>query len=59
LTHPASLHDQQQQVFPAIDLDLSPKWEFNFGVGVGATASTDHWIAKMILGRRFDWGLKH
>jgi hypothetical protein len=56
LTSPASLHYQQQQVFPAIDLDVSPKWEINFGVGVGATASTDHWIVKGILGRRFDWG---
>jgi len=43
-------------VFPAIDLNVSPKWEINFGVGVGATASTDHWIVKGILGRRFDWG---
>ncbi|HEY6274640.1 MAG TPA: hypothetical protein VIX19_21865 [Terriglobales bacterium] len=46
---------QQQQFFPAIDLDLGPKWEFNFGVGVGVTRSTDHMIAKMILGYRFDY----
>jgi hypothetical protein len=56
LTSPYSLHEQQQQIFPAIDLDVSPQWEINFGVGVGATAATDHWIVKMILGRRFDWG---
>lgn len=56
ITRIASLHNQQQQIFPAIDLDVSPKWEINFGVGLGATASTDHWIVKMILGRRFDWG---
>ncbi len=56
ITNIASLHDQQQQIFPAIDLNVSPKWEINFGVGVGATASTDHWIIKGILGRRFDWG---
>lgn len=49
------LHDQQQQFFPTIDLDLGPKWEFNFGVGVGTTASTDHLIIKCILGRRFSW----
>jgi hypothetical protein len=48
------LRDQQHQLFPAIDLNLGPKWEFNFGVGVGVTASTDHLIAKMILGYRFD-----
>ena len=60
ITNIASLHDQQQQIFPAIDLNVSPKWEINFGVGVGATASTDHLIVKGILGRRFDWGsLRH
>ena len=46
---------QQQQIFPAIDLNVSPKWEINFGVGVGVTRSTDHLIAKMILGYRFDF----
>lgn len=46
---------QIQQFVPAIDLNLSEKWEFNFGVGVGVTRSTDHLIVKMILGRRFDW----
>ncbi|MBZ5705378.1 MAG: hypothetical protein LAN63_08495 [Acidobacteriia bacterium] len=48
--------DQQQQFFPTIDLNLSPKWEFNFGVGVGTTRSTDHLIIKCIIGRRFSWG---
>jgi hypothetical protein len=56
ITNIASLHDQQQQIFPAIDLNVSPKWEINFGVGIGPTAATDHWIVKGILGRRFDWG---
>jgi hypothetical protein len=46
---------QQQQIFPAIDLNLSPKWEVNFGLGIGVTRSTDHLIAKMILGDRFDF----
>ena len=55
----SSLHDQQLQIFPAIDLNLSPQWEFNFGVGIGPTAATDRWIIKAILGRRFDWGKKH
>jgi hypothetical protein len=52
------MHDQQQMFFPAIDLNVSPHWELNFGVGVGATAATDHWIVKGIVGRRFDWGHK-
>jgi len=41
-----------QQIVPAIDLNVSPKWEFNFGVGVGVTRGTDHLIVKMIIGRR-------
>jgi hypothetical protein len=49
------ISQQQQQFFPAIDLNLSPKWEVNFGVGVGVTKSTDHLIAKMIVGYRFDF----
>jgi hypothetical protein len=54
-----SAADQEQQFFPAIDLNLSPKWEFNFGVGVGTTRSTDHLIIKCIIGRRFSWGGGH
>jgi hypothetical protein len=46
---------QQQQFVPAIDLDLNPDWEFNFGVGVGVTHGTDHLLIKMILGRRFNF----
>jgi hypothetical protein len=49
------LREQEQQFFPTIDLNLSPAWEINFGVGIGATANTDHLIIKGILGRRFDW----
>src|SRR5262249_33172279 len=49
------LNQQQHQILPAIDLNLNPKWEFNFGVGVGLTRATDHLIAKMILGYRFDF----
>ena len=52
----ASLRDQQQMIFPTLDLNVSPDWEINFGVGIGATSATDHWIVKGIIGRRFDWG---
>jgi len=45
--------EQQHQIIPVIDLNLSPKWEVNFGVGVGLNHSTDRLIAKLILGRRF------
>jgi hypothetical protein len=47
------IRDQEQQIVPAIDLNLSPNWEFNFGVGIGVTQATDHLLVKMILGRRF------
>jgi hypothetical protein len=47
--------EQQHQIFPAVDLNIAPQWEINFGLGVGLTRSTDHLIAKMILGYRFDF----
>jgi hypothetical protein len=50
-----TLRNQQQQIFPAVDIDFGPQWEFNFGVGIGATSSTDHLIVKCIVGRRFSW----
>jgi hypothetical protein len=51
-----SLHNQQQQIFVVTDLNTSPKWEINVGIGIGPTSATDHLIVKGILGRRFDWG---
>jgi hypothetical protein len=53
-----TLRSQQQQIFLVTDLNVSPKWELNFGVGVGPTASTDHLLIKAIVGRHFSWG-KH
>jgi hypothetical protein len=53
VTHFNRLADEQHQIMPVIDLNLSPKWEFNFGVGVGLNRNTDELIAKLILGRRF------
>ena len=50
---------QQHQIFSAIDLNLSPDWEFNFGVGEGFTKSTDGLIFKMILGRRLSGNNGH
>ena len=49
------LYQQGQQIVPAIDYDFGPDWEFNFGVGVGATRNTDHLLVKMIIGRRFSF----
>jgi hypothetical protein len=50
-----TLRQQQQQIFVVTDLNVSPKWEINVGIGVGPTAATDHLIVKGILGRHFDW----
>jgi hypothetical protein len=50
------ISQQSQQIFPTIDLNLSPDWEFNLGVGVDVTNSGDHLIVKCIVGRRFSWG---
>jgi hypothetical protein len=44
---------QQHLIFPVIDVDLGPRWEFNLGIGAGLTSSTDRLIIKMILGYRF------
>jgi hypothetical protein len=49
------LREQQQQFFAATDLNVSPNWEINVGVGIGVTAATDHLIIKGIIGRRFSW----
>jgi hypothetical protein len=45
--------DQEHQIFPVVDIDFGPRWEFNAGVGIGLTPSTDRFIVKMILGYRF------
>ena len=52
-------HQQSQQIFPVIDLNLSPQWEVNFGVGVDVSNASDHLIVKGIIGRRFSWRKGH
>jgi hypothetical protein len=52
------ISQQSQQIFPTIDLNVSPNWEFNFGAGVDVSNSSDHLIIKCIVGRRFTWGRK-
>ena len=46
----------EQQIFPSVNLDFGPDWEFNLGVGEGLTSSTDRMLVKVILGRRFGRG---
>ena len=50
-----AVSQQQHQILPAIDLNIAPQWEINFGLGLGLTGATDHLIAKMILGYRFNF----
>jgi hypothetical protein len=47
--------EQQHQLFGAVNLNVGSAWEFNTGLGEGFTHSTDHLIAKVILGHRFAW----
>jgi len=47
--------DQQHQLFAAVDLNVSPKWEINLGVGRGLTAGTDRWLVKTIVGYRLEF----
>lgn len=45
--------DQHHIIFPAVDLNVSPDWELNFGVGRGITDTSEHWVVKAIVGYRF------
>ncbi len=53
VTHFDSVHDQHHILLPAIDINLSPDWELNFGVGRGLTGSSEQWLVKFIFGHRF------
>ena len=44
---------QEHLIFPVLDIDLGPRWEFNLGIGAGLTPATDRLIIKAILGYRF------
>jgi len=48
-----SLHNEQQQFFAVTDLNVSSKWQFNLGLGLGVTASTDHFLIKALSGADF------
>jgi len=45
--------DQAHMIFPVIDLDVSPDWELNFGVGRGITEASQRWVIKGIVGYQF------
>jgi hypothetical protein len=45
--------DEHHIVFGAVDLNVSPDWELNFGLGRGITGTSEQWIVKAIVGYRF------
>ncbi len=51
--NPDPAAQQVHQLFAAIDLNTSPDWEFNGGIGAGLTPNTEQLIFKIIIGRRF------
>ena len=53
ITHLQSFNNTEQELFPAINIDLGPEWEFNLGAGIALTDSTDRVLFKMIVGHRF------
>ncbi len=52
LVQMASPQEQEHLLYPAIDLNLSPDWEVNFGYGFNISGGGDRNIFKLILGRR-------
>ena len=50
-----SWNQQTQALFIAYDLLNNIHWEFNAGAGLGLTQSTDHFVFKVIVGRRINW----
>jgi hypothetical protein len=45
--------DQHHILFGAADLNVSPDWELNFGLGRGLNGTSEHWVVKSIVGYRF------
>jgi len=47
--------DQHHIVFGAVDLNVSPDWEINLGLGRGLTGTSEHWIVKSSATSRPRW----
>lgn len=52
VTHLQPFATTEQELFPAVNYDFGPNWEFNLGVGMALTSHTDIVGLKMIVGRR-------
>jgi hypothetical protein len=57
LIHPARLREQEQYLFEVANLLSIPGVELNLGAGEGLTASSNAFVAKLILG--FTWDPAH
>ncbi len=55
IAHFKPLREQHHLLFPTLDLNTSPNWEINLGVGRGLTGTSEHWIVKWIIGYRFNF----
>jgi len=47
--------EQDHTLFVVADLYINPRWEINFGPGVGLTKKTDDLIFKILIGRIINW----
>ncbi len=55
IAHYYPLREQHHLIFSTLDLNTSPRWEINFGVGRGLTGASEHWVVKWIIGYRFSF----
>ncbi len=53
VSHLQSFNETEQSLFPAINYDFGPEWEFNIATGLPLTSHTDRVLLKMIVGHRF------
>jgi len=56
ISHFPPIGTTEQELFPAINYDFGPNWEFNLASGIALTNVTDRVLLKMIIGRRFGLG---
>jgi hypothetical protein len=50
-SHPG-VRNTAHSLYPVVNLDLGPQWEFNAGVGIGLSKAADPLLFKLILGYR-------
>ena len=52
------ISEQNHVLFFVADLYVDPRWEINFGPGIGLTNNTDDFIFKILIERRINWRRK-